>query len=218
MTEEITIDDGGKQVRRGRGRGLLVTATVAAIVIVIGIGGFTASRGPRVATSPLDLAKAFWVAVSDGDRETAIGLLDPEQVENGVLNLFGRAHTIEGQLDWYEAVGFRWALDQCVQTAEGVTECTVSGRNAWSEAIGLEPVPGTFAMEIGESAIRDIREQRESFRSQWLPQVHDVFNRWVETHYPADAPIMWNDSDITPEGLELFEINTARFVEAYPTE
>ena len=198
---------------RSQSRGLFLGAAVAAVVIAIGIGVFIASRPPNATTS-LDRSTAFWMAVSDGDRETAIAYLDPSQVENGLANTFGRAHTIEGQFDWYEAVGFRWALDHCVETAEGAIECMVTGRNDWSEALGVAPVPGTFIMNVGESGITDISEKRESFRIQWLAQVYDIFFGWVETHHPEDAPIMWNDSDVTPEVLELFEINTARFVQA----
>ena len=69
-------------------------------------------------------------------------------------------------------------------------------------------------MNISESGITDIVEKRESFRNQWLPQVYDIFNKWVVDNHPADARIMWSESDITPEILELFEINTERFVEA----
>ena len=200
-------------LRRDRSRGPLVGAGFAAAVIAIGIGVFITSR-PPAALTPLDRSTAFWVAVSDGDLETAIEYLDPGQVENGLVNIFGRARTITGQFDWYEAVEFRWALDQCIETAEGAVECAVTGRNAWSDALGVAPVAGTYIMNISESGITDIVEKRESFRNQWLPQVYDIFNKWVVDNHPADAPIMWSESDITPEVLELFEINTERFVEA----
>ncbi|HJR93581.1 MAG TPA: hypothetical protein VJ938_14150 [Acidimicrobiia bacterium] len=216
MSQVDTIDDNRERHRSHRS-GLLVATGVVAAVIAIGIGVFTAIR-PDVATTSVDRATAFWVAVSEGDRAAAIEQLDPTQIENGIANIFGRAHTIEGQFDWYEAVGFEWVLDNCVETGEDAIECTVYGRNAWSDAIGVEPVPGTFYMDFGRRGITNILEKRESFRSQWLPQVYDIFNRWVLTHYPEDAPVMWNESDITPEGLELFAINTARFVASYPTE
>jgi hypothetical protein len=32
--------------------------------------------------------------------------------------------------------------------------------------------------------------------------------------YPDDAAVMWNGADMDPEILRLFEINTARFVDA----
>lgn len=197
--------------------GLLIAAGVAVLVIVFGIGISTSNRAPDIST-PLGRATAFWLAVERDDRETAIGYLDPAQVDSGVVNTFGRAHTIEGQFEWYEAVGFQWALDQCVETTAGNIECTVTGRNAWSDAIGVEPVTGVYFMDHGPSGITNIVENRDSFSRQWIPDVFDIFARWVEIHHPEDAPIMWNDADITTEGLELFRANTARFVESYPSE
>jgi hypothetical protein len=217
MRELKVRDSDGVTMDRTRSRGPLVAAGVAVVVILVGIVVFASRRMPDLAT-PVGRATAFWEAVSVDDREGAISYLDPEQVESGVVNLFGRAHTIEGQFEWYEAVGFRWDLEKCIETAQESIECTVTGRNDWSDAIGIDPVRGTYFMEFGENGITNIIEQRESFVRQWLPDVFDTFSRWVSTYHPEDAPIMWNDSELTQEGLELFRINTARFVEAYPSE
>ena len=56
---------------------------VAAAVIAIGIGVFITSSRPPAALTPLDRPTAFWMAVSDGDRETAIEYLDPGQSKMG---------------------------------------------------------------------------------------------------------------------------------------
>jgi hypothetical protein len=213
MTEVKTPESGGEVRRRGQRPGLLVAAAVA-VVLAIGLGVFLASRGPQIPATPVAHATAFWTAMSSGDRDTVLALMAPGVTEPGGANTFGRAHTLWGQFDWYEAVGFRWALDQCLETAEGDIECMVSGRNAWSDALRIEPVHGTFIMEVGEDGITAIDDKQDSFASRWSPLVFERFFTWVEVNYPADAAVMWADVDVTPEILELFEINTQRFVEA----
>jgi hypothetical protein len=195
-----------------------VAAGIAAAVIAIGIGAFVATRGPETA-APVDRATAFWEAVSAGDREIAVSYLDPVAAESGQANLFGRAATLDYQFDWYEAIGWQWALDQCVEVDGGHIECTVTARNDWSDAIGLEPIESVHVVEVGESGITEIIDKDENFRSQWIPQSFEVFDRWVSTHHPADAEIMFNrERDLYPEMLELYQINTERFAEAYPTQ
>ena len=212
MTEVKTMDS-GEDVRRRSNRPGVVVAAVAAVVVAIGIGVLVASPGPQIPATPVDHAAVFWVAMANGDRDTALAQLAPGASAEGA-NTFGRAHTLEGQFDWYEAVGFRWAFDQCIETAESEIECTVSGRNDWSDALGLEPITGTFVMEIGPSGITEVIDKDESFTSQWLPLAFDVFADWVETNHPADAAVMWTDDDVSPEVLELFALNTERFVQA----
>ncbi|MGH8951542.1 MAG: hypothetical protein ACRDX9_08955 [Acidimicrobiia bacterium] len=216
--KEPENNDKGTDSRR-RARGPLVAAAVAvAVVIAIGIGAVLASREPQTAAVPVEQATAFWVAVSAGDREVATSYLDPDAAESGEANLFGRSWTFENQFDWYEAIGWKWTLDQCVEVEGGAIECTVAARNDWSDAIGLEPIDSVHVVEVAESGITAIVDKDENFRSQWLPRAFEVFGAWVGTHHPADAAIMFNrEVDLNQEILQLYEINTARFVEAYPT-
>jgi hypothetical protein len=210
---EVKTPESSEDARRGNPRPGLLVAAAAAVTLAIGLGVFIASRGPLTPATPIDRATAFWTAMANGDRDTALALLAPG-AESGRANTFGRAFTLPGQFDWYEAVRFRWALDQCLETPEGDIECMVSGRNAWSDALGVEPVPGTYVMEVGEDGITAIDDKQDSFASRWSPLVFERFFRWVEANYPADAAVMWADVDVTPEILDLFEINTQRFVEA----
>lgn len=217
MTEPENIEK-GTQGRRDGGRGLLVAAAVAAVVIAIGIGAVFLSRGSQIAAAPVERATAFWMAVSAGDRETAVSYLDPAAAASGEANIFGRAWIFENQFDWYQATGWEWTLDQCVEIDDGDIECTVAARNDWSDAIGQEPVVGVYVVEIGESGITAFIDKDENFRSQWIPQAFEVFARWVGTHHPADGAIMFNRAlDLNQEMLDLYEINTDRFVETYPT-
>ena len=202
---------------QNRGRGPVVATVVAAVVIAIGIGAVFATRGPQAA-SPLDRATEFWMAVSAGDREAAVLHLDPNAARSGEANLFGRASTLETNFDWYEAVGWQWTLDQCVEVEGGDIECTVTTRNDWSDAIGLEPIVSVQHMEVGDTGITAIIDKDENFRSQWIPKSFEIFASWVEAHHPEDVPIMFGPDDVNQQILDLYEINTERFVEAYPTQ
>lgn len=201
--------------RQDRSRGPSVAVAIAAVVIAIGIGAMVATRGSQT-TSQLDRATDFWVAVSAGDREAALSYLDPLAAQSGDANLFGRASTLEANFDWYEAVGWEWTLDQCVEVDGGGIECTVTTRNDWSDAIGLEPIVSVHQVEVGDTGITAIIDKDENFRSQWIPRSFEVFANWVETHHPEDVLIMFGPDDLNPQILDLYEINTERFVEAYP--
>ncbi|HEX5671779.1 MAG TPA: hypothetical protein VFY46_03560 [Acidimicrobiia bacterium] len=186
---------------------------LATLAIVTAIGLFMASRGPQIAATPVDMATAFWVAVADGDAEAAIAYVDPAAAtESGGANIFGRAHSLEGQFEWYESVGWQWTLDECIQTDQGQAECAVAGSNAWSDALGEEPVPGTYIMEVGPKGITAMVDKDEGFARRWGEVSFLVFADWVERNHPSDAAVMWSDSDINQEILDLFEVNTARFV------
>ncbi len=179
--------------------GLLLVGTVAAC---------------GAATTEAEDATAFWVAMEAGDREAAIGYLDPAAAESGQANTFGRASTIDGQFDWYETVGWEWTLDACVEGEETV-ECRAAAHNAWSDALGVEPVTGTFVLTVGEDGITGIVDESDSFISQWSPMVFEVFANWVAANHPEDAEIMFDFSvDANQQILDLYEVNTERFVEA----
>jgi hypothetical protein len=208
-----------EESRLERRRGPLVGVAVAAVVIAIGLGVVLATRGPETAMAPVDRATAFWEAVAAGEREAAVSHLDPDAAESGEANIFGRAWHLEDQFDWYEATGWQWTVEQCVEVRDPVIECTVTARNDWSDAIGLEPIVGVYEVEVGASGITALIDKDENFRSQWIPRSFEVFDRWVTTHHPADADIMFDrDRDLNPEMLEFYRINTVRFVEAYPTQ
>lgn len=188
---------------------------LATLAIVTAIVLFMASRGPQIAATPIDQATAFWVAVVDGDRDTAVSHLDPAVVESREASPWGRAFTLEDQFAWYDVVGWQWALDHCIETREGAVECSVSARNAWTDALGEEPVTGTYIMEIGENGITAMVDKDEGFGRQWSEVSFGVFADWVERNNPRDAAIMFDfDVDVSPEILELYETNTERFVDA----
>lgn len=166
-----------------------------------------------VELSQLEVARAFWEAVAAADRETARNLIDSEAGREA--NLFGRAGTLEGQFDWYEAVGFTWELESCTEGGTHTVVCSANARNRWSEALGVQPVTGDFTVWFGDDGILAVVDRRHSFVSQWSPMVFSVFAQWVEKNHPEDAQIMFSDTDVNPEILGLYELNTTRFVEAH---
>ena len=155
-------------------------------------------------------ATAFWEAVATGDRETAVGLIAPTGLE---IPPFGRAGTLEGQFDWYEAVGWRWTLEQCREIAPLAVECVASAGNDWSDVLGVEPITGTFVVRFSGDGIVSVADEYDSFIRQWSPMVFEVFADWVATNHPADAEVMFDfQVDVNSEILELYEVNTERFV------
>lgn len=167
------------------------------------------------APSPAQMATEFWQALEAGDREAALGLVDPT-----VDSLpHGRGDTLDGQFDWYEAVDWQWQLNECSDRDDGTARCSATASNAWSEALGVEPVTGIFIVRFGENGIIEVEDQVRNFGAQWSPQVFEVFVRWVSDNHPDDAAIMFDFTvDVNPEILSLYEVNTVRFVEAQQAE
>jgi hypothetical protein len=175
----------------------------------------------QVANPPLPdlvgVATAFWEALAAGDRAAALGYVGPGAVDAEPLSVFGRAATLEGQFDWYEAVGWQWALEDCMPGGvEGMVRCTVTGQNTWSEALAVDPVPGVFYLWFDDDGY--LTSTTETFGSGWYPQVFRHFAAWVQQNHPDDAKVMWADTDVNAEILDLFEINTERFVAAQLAE
>lgn len=163
-----------------------------------------------------DLATEYWQALAAGDRQAALALVDPAELDSQTLSPFGRAHTLEGQFDWYASVGWMWQLDECVNSGEGEADCTVFASNPWSEALGVDPVPGNFTVRASENGVVLTRDKANRFSALWARNVFEVFAEWVDENQPDDARIMFDfGTDVNPEILELYEVNTARFVEAH---
>ena len=162
-------------------------------------------------SAKVEHAIAFWEALAAGDRQAALALVDSTGLKNPP---FGRAFTLEGQFDWYEAVGWKWTLEECGRARTATVECTAAGRNAWSDALGVDPVAGTFVVRFGTDGITYVTEKHESFFSKWHPLVFEIFADWVVANHPDDADVMFDLVDVNPEILDLYAVNTRRFVDA----
>ncbi len=225
-------------------RAAIILAVAAAIIAVVGFafaltsvddsnGNDVAAEGdePTVtapaddettvtapAPTPAQVATAYWQALEAGDREAALGFVDPTALDSGDPAPFGRTGTYASILDWNEAVDWEWQLDECVDIDDRSASCTATASNAWTEALGVEPVSGVYSVRFSENGIIDVSPGTD-FLAQWGPQVFEVFLDWVTENHPDDAAIMFDFRvDTNPEILSLYEINTARFVEAQQTE
>ena len=184
------------------------------IVLVLLLAGTACGEGGG--STQVEDATAFWEAVEAADLEAARAHVDPTA---DTEQFFWAVTPLEDTLDWYEAVGWKWTLKECVEGDTGTVECTATARNAWSDALEVEPVPGTFVVRFGEKGITEIVDKADSFLNQWSPQVFEVFAGWVETNHPEDFALIWGESDLNPsEILDLYETNTNRFVEAHQDE
>jgi hypothetical protein len=184
------------------------------IVLVLLWAGTACGEGGG--STQVEDATAFWEAAEAGDLEAALAHVDPTA---DMEQFFWAVTPLEDTFDWYEAVGWKWTLKECVEGDTGTVECTATARNAWSDALEVEPVPGTFVVRFGEKGITEIVDKADSFLNQWSPQVFEVFAGWVETNHPEDFALIWGESDLNPsEILDLYETNTKRFVEAHQDE
>lgn len=210
----VEIETKDRDVRRRFRMTRLAWAGLALTLVALGVVVFLTPGEPPIAATPVDHATAFWLAMVEGDRDFALSELDPTATPSE-MNLFGRAHALAGQFDWYEAVDWHWDLDVCTRVEDRSVECVVSATNAWSDAIGLGPVVGTYVLEFSEQGIVGIIDKANGFADRWGSQVFTPFAEWVQENHPSEASVMFAfENDVTPQILDLYEVNTQRFVEA----
>ncbi|MEM7274388.1 MAG: hypothetical protein AAF547_14990, partial [Actinomycetota bacterium] len=113
-------------------------------------------------------------------------------------------------------VGWRWDFEACTATdSELIAQCTATARNAWSDARGVEPVPGTFLVEVTENGVVGIIDNFDAFGMAWSDQSFGPFVEFVVDNDMDDAETMFGTpGDVTPEILGLYEQYTTAFVEA----
>lgn len=160
---------------------------------------------PSTASSSVqvDDATEFWVALANGERDATLGFVSSALPGSGAVSPFGRTETLEGPFDWYEAVGWKWALE-CVSGDTGAVECTASASDAWSDASGVEPVTGTFLVRFDDVGIATVDPQPQC-GAQWSTMVFEPIFAWVRTTHPDDADVMWgSEEDVNAEILALF--------------
>jgi len=217
---------------------LLVAAVGLAAVAGIGLWALRADDATTIATDPTtttteataqdeesatttstarsvaDVATEFWEALAAGDRQATLDLIATASMDSIVLPPAGLIEAPTDQFDWYQAVGWQWRIESCVDAEAGTAECTASATNTWSEAMDLDPVVGRFLVQVSDQKVTTISETGDPFSDQWLSFVFPSFFNWVTANHPDDAATMFEtDSGLTEEILELYELNTIRFVD-----
>lgn len=166
-------------------------------------------------TPPIEVATAYWERVEAADIDATLAVVEPSLHEAAAVVPNGRGNTLAVVFDWYEVVGWTWTFGTCEKPSDETIHCTATARNDWSDALGVEPVTGTYVVRVVDGNMRGVDEHQDSFTSQWGPNVFDVFASWVEANHPGDAEIMFNFAIDTNENiLELYRTNTERFVAA----
>jgi hypothetical protein len=138
-------------------------------------------------------------------------LLDPSVVSHLNVKPAGRASTLAELFDFYDAVGWEWEVEGCVEVRDGAVDCEVVERNGWSEVLGIAPLATTYRVYVGDDGVTRL-SPRDDDCCPGLPE----FYLWVHEMYPDDAAVMW-EYDPDDERVALFELNTIRFEDAHRT-
>ncbi len=175
----------------------------------------TTTEGVYVGDPPQDIARSFVEARDTWDAERAIALFAPDAVIN---DLAGTPGGYRDLLAWYEAVGWRVMVDECVVTLTGSTAevtCTYTHENAWTRALSVGPFSGSsYRFTIANGQIQELDHTFDA--SRFSTQAWDVFYRWVRDNHPEDIDQMYEVAGsvprITPASNALWELYTNEFV------
>jgi hypothetical protein len=165
---------------------------------------------PAVASrSAAQVAHAYWEAIAASDPDAAVALIDPGMPNEDSVKPAGRGRTLAELMEWYDANGWEWEVGDCTDVRDGAVDCDVVVRTDWSDALGIAPSASQYRVAVSDEGVRGLR----GLGDDCCPGF-DEFNRWVTEMYPDDAAVMWNGPEMNPEIMRLFEVNTARFVDA----
>lgn len=205
-------------------------ATIVAVLIGAGLAACgdaadtatSPSTDPPAATttepsvpspSAAQVAHAYWEAIAGSDLDAAVALIDPAISNDASVKPAGRGRTLAELMDWYDANGWEWEVGDCTDRDDGDVDCDVVVRTAWSDALGMTPSATQYRVSVSDEGVIRLRGLGEDC----CPGI-DEFTRWVTEMYPDDAVAMWNGPEMNPEIMRLFEVNTARFVDAHQNQ
>jgi hypothetical protein len=207
-----------------------IPAAIAAAMFVVPLGaalaacgdsGDTASSSSTVlptatttepsapSDSATEVAHAYWEAIAASDPDAALALVDLRVTSEITVSPAGRGSTLAELMEWYDAVGWEWEVGDCTDVGDRAVECDVVARTDWSDALGIAPLDVLTRVTVSEEGVTRLLGPDDCCPG------NDEFNRWVTQMYPDDAAVMWDGDEMNPEILRLFEVNTARFVDAH---
>jgi hypothetical protein len=186
------------------------------VVLIVGTVTWIAllnDEGPDVAGTPVDIARSFIEARDAWDAEAAIALLASDAVVRDEIR------TVEELPAWFDllrAVDWRWTVGECAETATGAAAevtCTYTHNNAWTRALGVEPLTGTFNFVVSDG---EIAELNHIFNRADFSPVFAAFTGWVGSNHLEDMDVMFTSVVgvyvLTPESIALWEQYTNEFV------
>lgn len=167
---------------------------------------------PADTPSAIEVAETFIRARNAWDAETTMALFaagaDVQDLEVSEVAHYTR------QYEWYQAVGWRWELDECVETDPGPpshVECSYTHHNAWMDALGDEPIAQSYLFVIEDGRIAELSNTFGTF-SAW-----SEFRNWVNANHPDDVSVMYTSRggfdapSYTTEALDLWRRYTEEF-------
>lgn len=172
------------------------------------------AAGPSVPSrTAAQVAHAYWEAIAVSDPDAALALIDPGIPDEDSVKPAGRGRTLAELLDWYDVSGWEWEIGDCTDQGDGDVDCDVVVRTAWSDALGVAPTMTRYRVIVTDEGVSRVR----GLGDDCCPGI-DEFTGWVTEMYPDDAAVMWNGPEMDSEIMGLFEVNTARFVDAHQNQ
>lgn len=173
----------------------------------------TAAEPSLPSRSAVDVARAYWEAIAASDPDAAGALIDPGISNGDSVKPAGRGRTLAELMEWYDANGWEWEVGDCTERGDGDVDCDVVVRTDWSDALGIAPSTTQYRVVVSDEGVIRLR----GLGGDCCPGI-DEFHGWVTEMYPDDAAVMWNGPEMNPEIMSLFEVNTARFVDAHQNQ
>ena len=199
-----------------------VFAIVAAAVVALAtVGATIALTRPDtvVADTPVATAHRFMQAASTFDGDAALAQRSSDAV---VDNVGYEAADLPMLYQAFEILDWQFVEDECTETPlvdPGTVRCTYTLENAWSRALGVEPVSGSYDFIVTDGLIT--RMTHNFNYPEFSPRVWEVTMAWVSQTYSSDLDLLLDTSTppvarlrLTPEALERWEQVSREFVEA----
>lgn len=219
---KVRVIDPAQPIVKQEQRHRLAYGLVAAVAVLI-VGTVTwiavVNDGEPDVASPVDIGRSFIEAQDAWDADAATALLAPDAVIKG-SGLVTEVEQYASNFAWYQALDWRWAVEECNQTTVGPpaeVRCTLTHQNAWTRALGVGPYSGSsIDFVIGNGQIQELTDDTDL--SAFSPEAWGVFTKWVTANHPSELGVMIRRQGltsipiVTPEALALWEQYTNEFV------